>query len=254
MAKAQHEQECHRTVVSAVNDVIPVFVKAGAYGGSRTHLTLAEHYADGLGRFKAFLLEKWQAYLKPRVPLLTAEQQDAVKAAVVAAFNAALADFSDALLNLSPKPEYHRPFRDTAARLLAGLEAEIGIDMSTPPSGPTVHQTVTNTTHGNNSPINSGSGTQMQAVHTNASPTDLAVALGLLIAQIRAAQAAGTPALDDALRAVEDAKKEAEEAEPRFGRIGILLRGAKPFLETIALTKPAFEAVVAIAAAIGFHI
>jgi hypothetical protein len=216
---------------------------------------MAGHYAEALGRFRNYLFSKWADYLKPRVESVTVEEQDAIKATVVAAFN----EFYDGLHkqlieqsphgDLNPDGALHRDFHSVAARELAALEAELGIDMTTPSSKSSGPMNVN--TFGPNSPVVVGPGRVTQTIQTNASAADLAVALGTLLAQIDAQRTAGVQGLDDARDMIEQAKEEAERPQPSLGKVGMILRGTKPVLEAVAVLGPALTSVVAILSALG---
>jgi hypothetical protein len=127
------------------------------------------------------------------------------------------------------------------------LLAELNLYATIPQQLPPV-STVSVTTHGPNSPVNVGPGTQTQSVTSAAPMAELVQALAALLAAMDNHHPGAAP---DLRQVLEDAKLEAEKPTPNVLRLKAFLSGSKDAVQTFAALNPAWDTAQRLAQTLG---
>jgi hypothetical protein len=126
------------------------------------------------------------------------------------------------------------------------LEAEVNLYMTTPtaPASQSIHVS----THGSNSPVNVGSGSISQEVHTAEGMVELTAAIGRLLDGMAQMP---RPELSEVREILLEAREEATKPAPNRLRLRSILAGTKDGLAGVAALQPAWETVYRVAQMLG---
>lgn len=236
-----------RKVEAAANSV-------GQLNGSRRVVETARVLGEAIERFRVTIDEKWKAYMKPHLSTLTDSERYSYINSAIRPLDACAAKMEAELTGRTTLAgmqhigqQLMRHLQDIADRERRFLAAELNLYAITPMPGsaPAVHVT----THGQNSPVNVGSGTLAQSVRTTtASMAELSKALSDLLAAIDSHHGGAAPELR---QVIEDARTEAEKPDPNRLRLKGSLGAAKDVVQTIGGLSTAWDAVERIAKGIG---
>jgi hypothetical protein len=225
--------------------------KGMLHSGSRMSQT-ADRLNKGIVLYRKYIFDTWIAYIKPRLPSLSAAERTAFASAAVAALDQAT---GGAVGQLEGRPgpglrsstDFAAPIKETGQRERRRLESEIRLYVSTPVSTPPASIHVS--THGANSPVNMGSGAIHQQVNTAEGMAELVAALRSLLDAMSQMQERSE--LNEVREIVVEAKDEAGKPVPNMLRLRSILGGIKTGIEGVAVLEKAWELVQQASKALG---
>jgi hypothetical protein len=223
----------------------------GMFQSSRRVIQTAEAAAEGITRYRQTVFDKWTTYLRPRLSNLTDIERLEYIETAAAALRGCIARVkstckSRARFNGGAEQIAQNTLDRAGARELALLTSELNLYATTPQQVPVSPVNVV--THGANSPVNVGHGTLAQSVQLGSSMTELAAALGNLLAAMDTHHHGAAP---DLRQYIEEAKREAEKPQPSLLRLKGFFGAAKDAVQTFAGLSPAWDVAQRIAHSLG---
>jgi hypothetical protein len=228
-----------------VTEVESLAASKGAFNSGARIMMTAECLNEGIVQYRQFILEKWSAYVRPRLSSLPYDEQSAFVDLALEAMDKAIAG-ALRLFDTRSKPHIQsatplsEPIIETGARERRSLEVELRLYMSTP-TNTSAGMNVNVTTHGPGSPVNVGSGTLNQQIKTAEGMAELVAALGSLLDAM--SQMQDRLELNEVREIVVEAKDEAAKPVPNKLKLRSILAGVKDGLQGVAAVQPAWDVV-----------